>query len=233
MSNKYDAPIELYRGEIPKALVKGLIAAESNWKPSAVNPAPDAPGGGPKVGLMQPSRAGLKDALDVDVVQQEYLKNPINNLRAGTSILNFYWGKLRKDFPTGFARALEHDANAAAILVHAYTFGYAATSKLLRDAGTTSWRELVTRYPEDLGVQRRWPDRVLEAARKFGYTQILPAGTLVPPSPTPAPMPTPPSGGRGAIPPGGKTSSPWLLVAAIAAGAGLLYWASTKKKARA
>lgn len=224
MSKKYDAPIDLYRGEIPASLVKGLIAAESNWKPAVVNPAPDAPGGGPKVGLMQPSRAGLKDALDVDVVQQEYLKNPINNLRAGTSILNFYWKRLRQEFPTDFARALEHDANAAAILVHAYTFGYAATSKLLRDAGTTSWRELATHYPDDLGVKRRWPDRVLEAARRFGYTQILPAGALVPPSP--APMPMPPG------PPRNKTSSPWLLVGAIAAGAGLLYLA-TKKKARA
>ncbi len=231
MSNKYDAPIELYRGEIPKALIKGLIAAESNWKPNAVNPAPDAPGGGPKVGLMQPSRAGLKDALDVDVVQQEYLKNPINNLRAGTSILNFYWKKLQKEFPTAFVRPLELDANAAAILVHAYTFGYGTTSKLLRDAGTTSWRELVTRFPEDLGVKRRWPDRVLEAARRFGYTQILPAGTLVPPGATPAPMPR---GGSGASPPGppGQKRSPWPLVAAIAGGVGLLYLLS-KKKARA
>lgn len=230
MSKKYDAPIELYRGEIPASLVKGLIAAESNWKPAAVNPAPDAPGGGPKVGLMQPSRAGLRDALDVDVVQQEYLKNPINNIRVGTSILGHYWKKLRQEFPTAFVRALEHDANAAAILVHAYTFGYQATAKMLRESGMTSWRELSTRYPEDLGVKRRWPDRVLEAARRFGYTQILPAGALVPPSPTP------PSGGGGATPPGpplgGKTSAPWLVVAAIAAGAGLLYL-STKKKARA
>lgn len=227
MSKQYDKPIDLYRGEIPAAVVKGLIAAESNWKPTVVNKAPDAPGGGPKVGLMQPSRIGLKDALDVDVVQEEFLKNPINNVRVGSTILNHYWQKLRKEFPAGFAKPLEADANAVALLVHAYTFGYEVTAKLLRDAGTTSYRDLANRNPGDLGVQRRWPDRVLEAARKFGYTQILPAGALVP---TPAPAPH----GGGAIPPGPDkaSSSPWLLVGAIAAGAGLLYLA-TKKKRRA
>ncbi len=231
MSSQYDAPIELYRGEIPKAVIKGLIQAESNWNPKTVNRAPDAPGGGPKVGLLQPSRAGLKDALDVDVVQEDFLRNPINNLRVGSTILNHYWQKLRREFPTGFARPLERDANAVAILVHAYTFGFEATAKLLREAGTTSWRELANRYPGDLGVQRRWPDRVLEAARKHGYTQILPAGALVP---TPgAPAPRPPGGGGARPPlPGPSRSSPWPLVAALAGGVGLLYLA-TKKKRRA
>jgi hypothetical protein len=124
-------------------------------------------------------------------------------------------------------RALEQDANAAAILVHVYTFGYETTAKLLRESGSSSYRELATRYPDDLGVKRRWPDRVLETARRFGYTQILPAGTLVPPSATPRPTPPIPPGA-----PGAKTSSPWFFVAAIAAGGGLLYLA-TKKKARA
>jgi len=230
MSSQYDAPIDLYRGEIPKAVIKGLIQAESHWNAKVVNSAPDAPGGGPKVGLMQPSRIGLRDALNVDVVQEEFLKNPINNVRVGSTILNHYWQKLRREFPTGFARPLEHDANAVALLVHAYTFGFEATAKLLREAGTTSYRELANRYPGDLGVQRRWPDRVLEAARKFGYSQILPAGALVPtPGTTPAPMP---QGGRGALPAGQASASPWLLVLALAGGAGLFYLA-TKQKRRA
>lgn len=235
MSKKYDAIIDLYRGEIPKSVVKGLIQAESAWKEKHVNSAPDAPGGGPKVGLMQPSRTGLKDALGVDVVQPEMLKNPTDNVRIGTTILNHYWQKLQKEFPEGFKRPLDADANAVAILSHAYTLGYDGIAQLMRDAATTSYRELANRYRSDRGIQRRWPDRVLDAARKFGYTQILPAGTLVPsggggtrgttPVVPPGPAPSPPS----------SSSKAWLWGVAllVVGGAGVAVWASQKKRRRA
>lgn len=233
MSSKYDKPIELYRGEIPLSVVKGLIAAESNWKPGAVNNAPDAPGGGPKIGLMQPSRAGLKDAVDVDTVDPSYLKNPVNNIRVGTSILNAYWQRLRRDFPAGFAKPLEQDANAVALLVHAYTLGYDVTKKLLEGAGTTSYRELEQRFPGDVGIARRWSDRVLDAARKQGYRPILPAGRALP-----VPSPAPPGGGGRrtpnlpADPTAKKRGSALLVLGALAIGGGLLVYLGTKKGRR-
>jgi len=227
MSNKYDAMIDLYRGEIPKSLVKGLIQTESGWKEKAENKAPDAPGGGPKIGLMQPSKTGLKDALDVDVVQPSMLQNPTDNIRIGSTILNHYWQKLQKDFPGGFGKPLDADANAVALLVHAYTMGYEPIAAMMRAAGSTSYRQVANANRGDIGIQRHWSDRVLEAARKFGYTQILPGGALVPSGgggsgPGPAPGPAPSDGKK-------SNALLWVLGAAAVGGVGL-YLAKKKRR---
>lgn len=226
---KYDQMIDLYRGrDLPRSLVLGLIKAESNFKETHVNRAPDAPGGGPKVGLMQPSKIALKEALDVDTVQESMLKNPVDNIRIGTTILNEFLKRLRVDFPAAFDRPLEADANAAALLVHAYTLGYAYTANLLRSSKTTSYRALANAYPTERGIAHKWPERVLSAARDYGYTQILAGGAAVapalPPGPGPGPGPTPRRDQPG-------SALPWILGAAAVGG--LLFFATQKKRRRA
>ncbi len=223
---KYDQMIDLYRGrDIPRALVLGLIKAESNFKETHVNRAPDAAGGGPKVGLMQPSKIALKEALDVDTVQESMLKNPVDNIRIGITILNEFLKRLRADFPAAFDRPLEADANAAALLVHAYTLGYAYTANLLRSSKTTSYRALANAHPTERGIARKWPERVLSAARDYGYTLAGGAavGPVLPPGPGPGPGQRPSQAKPG-------SALPWILGAAAVGG--LLFFA-TKQRRRA
>lgn len=233
---KYDAIVDRNRGEIPRSLVLGLIKAESNFQPNHTNADPDAPGGGPKYGLMQPSRTALADIPHLANTQPFALKDPEDNIRIGCTILLEYLKKLRREFPGAFDRPLAEDANAAAVLVHAYTLGYEAIGKLMREAATTSYRALAAKYPSDRGFQRRWADRVLDAARKYGYTPILPAGGALVPS------------GGGGIPGGGGAVNPWgpgptppsssksptwlWALGALALGGGALYLVSSKKKRR-
>ncbi len=238
---KYDAIVDRNRGEIPRSLVLGLIKSESNFQANHVNPDPDAPGGGPKHGLMQPPRSALAAIPHLQNVQPNVLKDPEENIRIGCMILLEYLKKLRRDFAGAFDRPLEQDANAAAVLVHAYTLGYDSLVKLMKDGKTTSYRVLAAANPSDRGFQRRWADRVLEAARKYGYAAILPAGgALVPSGGGGAPSITPiPGGGANPWvpgptpkPPGGGSGTPWLLLLGIAAGSGALYFLSQKPKKR-
>ncbi len=232
LKTKYDAIVDRNRGEIPKSLVLGLIKSESNFQ-NLTNADPDAPGGGPKYGLMQPSRTALSEIAHLANVSPTVLKDPEENIRIGCMILLESLKKLRRDFPGAFDRPLDQDANAAAMLVHAYTLGYEPLAKLLKDGKTTSYRALAAANPSDRGFQRRWADRVLEAARKYGYAAILPASGALVPGGGPA---TPGGGGNPWIPgpspkpPGGGT--PWLLLLGIAAGGGALYLATQKKKRR-
>lgn len=234
---KYDAIVDRNRGEIPRSLVLGLIKAESNFQ-NITNADPDAPGGGPKYGLMQPSRAALQDIPHLSNVSVTVLKDPEENIRIGCMILLEYLKKLRREFPGAFDRPLDQDANAAAVLVYAYTLGYEAIGKLLREGATTSYRALAAKYPSDRGFQRRWADRVLDNARKYGYTAILPgSGALVPSGGGVVP------GGGGAVnnpwgpgpsPPSSSKTSPWIwALGALALGGGALYLLSSKKKRRA
>lgn len=220
---KYDAAIEKYRGEIPLALINGLIKSESDFNPKAVNSHVDAPGGGPKHGLMQPTKTGLKD-LQIERTSTATLLDPEENIRIGCTILLEYLKHLRADFSGAFDRPLDQDANAAAVLVHAYTSGYAITKQLLQAASSTSYRTVAAANAQDRAIAKRWSDRVLDAARKYGYTQILPAGgALVPPS----------GGGGGALPsPPAGSSNKWLWLLGAAAAGGALYFATTHKKRR-
>jgi hypothetical protein len=228
MKTKYDSIVDTYCGEIPRAVILGLIKCESGFSEKAVNKAPDAPGGGPKIGLMQPSQTGIRDALGVSSVPEAKLKTAVDNIRIGTAILHHYLGKLRKDFPGAFDRPPDSDANAVAILMHAYTMSYDVTAKMMRDAGSTSYRVLAAKYPTERGIARQWGDRVLQAAQSYGYRQILPgAGALVPAPPNVLPGPSP-SPGPG---PGQKGSIlPWVLGAAALGG---MVWFFAKKRRRA
>lgn len=223
---KYDGIVDLYRGELPRAVVNGFIAAESNFDPKAINPKTDLPGGGPKIGLLQPSQAGLRE-LGTEASGAD-LKSPVDNVRIGTALLLRYLQRLRGDFPGAFDRPLEQDANALAILAHAYNSGYEPTAAMMRRTKTTSYRTLASQDPQDLLISRRWSDRVLEAARKYGYPQVLPAGALAPASATTpggAPSSTP------AAPAPSSSTWPWLLGgAAVLGGAVFLL---SKKKGRA
>ena len=177
----FDAVIDSYRGSVPRSLVYGVISVESNFIPGVVSRA-TVPGGGPKHGLMQPTRAGLAAIGGTSA----NLDNPIDNIKIGCSILNYYLRSLRLDFPGAFDQQLDTDANAAAVLLHAYNGTYDDTVRLLRSSSTTSYRTIEGANPSDPVIGLHYVDRVLEAARRYGYTAILPAA-----APTPAPAPAP------------------------------------------
>ena len=181
--NEYDDIANRYRGLVPLSVVKGFIERESNWQPAATNPKVSAPGGGPKTGLLQPPQTGLrawKKHFPARAARLD-LANPVDNLQVGLWLLNQYLGHLRQDFPRGFTKPLEQDANAVAVLAHAYNHGYTPTAALLRRAGTTRYRDLEKKFPFDALISRGFSDKVLRAAQKHGYPAVLPKpGGLAP-----------------------------------------------------
>lgn len=168
----FDAMIDAYRGSVPRSIVLGLISEESHFNPGAVNADPNVPGGGPKTGMMQPTQAALR-AIGGTTVN---LTNPADNIKIGCSILNLYLRELRREFPGAFDRSLDDDANAAAVLLHAWNGTLDDTLRMLRGARALTYREIERANSAEPVIASRYADRVLTAARQHGYTQILPAG---------------------------------------------------------